>query len=342
MTRGKSNHQEEALGCSDAFVTFQERLSRAAAVDRSVLIIGERGTGKELAATRLHYLSPRWSEPLVTLNCAAMAPTLIATELFGHEAGAFTGAVKRRAGRFETAHRGTLFLDEIGGIPIEAQEKILRVVEYGSFERVGSSLPVQVDVRIIGATHVDLPDLISAGRFKRDLLDRLSFEVLFLPPLRERKEDIALLARHFAARMAFELQRPAAPELTEETITQLESYPWPGNIRELKNVVERAVYLSKNNRIRKIEFDPFHSPFARETEPRAPAPPPISETGLLEKALPEAIRDLEIAMLRKALTRSRYNQKQAAQLMGLTYHQFRGLYRKHADAIRNVRDINPR
>src|SRR5215475_5228277 len=173
----------EALGQSEAFLAFQERLSRVARVNRPVLCLGERGTGKELAVSKLHYLSPRWQGPLVALNCAALSPALIESELFGHEEGAFTGATRRRAGRFEAAHGGTLFLDEIAQIPLEVQEKILRVVEYGMFERVGSSQPIQTDVRIVGATNADLMALAAAGRFIRDLLDRLSFDVLFLPPL---------------------------------------------------------------------------------------------------------------------------------------------------------------
>jgi psp operon transcriptional activator len=235
------SHMPEGLGTSEAFMAFQERLSRAARVNRSVLLIGERGTGKELAASRLHYLSTRWRQPLITLNCAALAPTLIAPELFGYEAGAFTGAEQRRLGRFEAAHQSTLFLDEIGNIPMEAQEKILRVIEYGTFERVGSTESITVDVRIIAATNANLPALAAEGRFKLDLLDRLSFEVLFLPPLRERQGDIQLLTNHFAAQMAHELGRTAIPEFSDDAIDSLESYPWPGNIRELKNAVEGAV-----------------------------------------------------------------------------------------------------
>jgi len=192
----------EALGQSEPFLDFQERLSRVAPVNRPVLLVGERGTGKELAASRLHFLSNRWQGPLVALNCAALSPTLIESELFGYERGAFTGAQQRRVGRFEAADEGTLFLDEIGTIPLEVQEKILRVVEYGTFERVGSPQSVEVDVRIIAATNADLGGLVERGRFKQDLLDRLSFEVLCLPPLRDRREDILLLARHFAAAMA--------------------------------------------------------------------------------------------------------------------------------------------
>ncbi len=234
----------EALGESEAFLAFQRRLSRVAKVDRPVLIIGERGTGKELAARRLHYLSARWQGPLVALNCAALAPGLIESELFGYEAGAFTGAAARRAGRFEAASGGTLFLDELATIPIEVQEKILRVVEYGTFERVGSAQKVQVDVRIIGATNANLAALADQGRFKHDLLDRLSFEVLLLPPLRERKGDVALLANHFSARMSVELGQSEVRLFSEPALAALEAHPWPGNVRELKNVVERAVYRS--------------------------------------------------------------------------------------------------
>jgi len=221
----------EALGESEVFLDFQDRLSRVAKVERPVLIIGERGTGKELAARRVHYLSKRWQEPLVELNCAALASTLIESELFGHEAGAFTGAQRQRRGRFEMANGGTLFLDELGNIPLPVQEKILRVVEYGRFERVGGTEQISVDVRIVGATNADLATLADSGRFMRDLLDRLSFEVLYLPPLRARSEDILLLANHFAIRMAFELGRSQMPSFSDAVEAALEAYPWRGNVR---------------------------------------------------------------------------------------------------------------
>jgi psp operon transcriptional activator len=330
----------EALGRSEAFLEFKERLSRVAQVDRPVLLIGERGTGKELALSKLHYLSPRWQGPLVALNCAALAPTLIESELFGHEEGAFTGATRRRKGRFESADGGTLFLDEIGIIPIEVQEKILRVVEYGSFEQVGSSQPIQVNVRIIGATNADLPALMAQGKFKRDLLDRLSFEVLFLPALRDRKEDILLLANHFAVRMSFEIGREEVPEFSEEAIEALERYPWPGNVRELKNVVERAVYRSDSPLIDEITFDPFRPPFRHDPLPVEPIEKEstIAENARIigeriEKPFTEAIKELEIRFLRTALKESRYNQRKAARILGLTYHQFRGLYRKYNDEL---------
>ncbi len=335
-----------ALGQSEAFLEFQEQLSRVAGVDRPVLIIGERGTGKELAARHVHYLSKRWDEPLVELNCAALAPTLIESELFGHEPGAFTGAQGRRHGRFEAANAGSLFLDELGIIPVQVQEKILRAVEYGSFERVGGSEPVSVDVRIIGATNADLPALASEGHFKRDLLDRLSFEVLYAPPLRARQEDIMLLANHFAAHMAFELGRADAPEFTPAAIAALEAHPWHGNVRELKNVVERAVYRAPADTIEELVFDPFDSPYrpqpiaASGTEASETEAPPesASQPGAWTPAAPgtplkEAVAGYEVFLLHRALDAARHNQRQAAEDLGLTYDQFRGLYRKHDRAF---------
>jgi psp operon transcriptional activator len=327
----------EALGNSDAFLAFQERLSRVAPVDRPVLLVGERGTGKELAASRLHYLSRRWQGPMIALNCSALSPSLIESELFGFEKGAFTGADRRRTGRFEAAHGGTLFLDEIGNIPMEVQEKILRVVEYGAFERVGSSEEIEVDVRIVAATNADLVSMVEQGRFKPDLLDRLSFDVLTLPPLREREGDIRLLADHFAARMAFEIGREETPEFTDDALRALESHAWPGNVRELKNVAERAVYQSDSRAIDRIIFDPFRGT-------RAAVPPRANKTGadedtrsaagdLMGMPLKDAIRELKRRHLKRALKRSKYNQRKAADLLGLTYDQFRGMYRALRDKM---------
>jgi psp operon transcriptional activator len=302
-----------------------------------VLLIGERGTGKELAASRLHFLSNRWQGPLVALNCSALTPSLIESELFGYEKGAFTGADRRRAGRFETADKGTLFLDEMGSIPMEVQEKILRVVEYGTFEPVGSSRSIEVDVRIIAATNADLTALAAKDRFKRDLLDRLSFEALILPPLREREGDILFLSNHFAGRMALELGRTEAPRFDKEAIKALEGYSWPGNVRELKNVVERAVYRSDSSLITNIVFDLFKSP--RE-QPASPKKAPSSEESdghsledLWDKPLKEAISELRVRLLKRRLKETKYNQRKTAQLLGLTYDQFRGLYRKLRDTL---------
>lgn len=336
----------ESLGQSEAFLDFQQEVSRAAGVDRPVLIVGERGTGKELTAARLHYLSPRWDGPRITLNCATLPSTLIEAELFGHEPGAFTGATQRRRGRFEAADSGTLFLDEIGMTPPEVQEKILRAVEYRTFERVGSSTPISVNVRLIAATNADLPRQVAEGRFRQDLLDRLSFEVLVVPPLREREGDILLLARHFASRMARELGRDGIPEFTDEAQQTLEHYAWPGNVRELKNVVERALYRSDSTRIAvdRIVFNPFAryrpepdavtGPAAESLEAThrrdSPGTAPSSVRPLYTKPLKEAVRDLEIYRVRRALADNHFNQRRAAESLGLTYHQFRGLYRKHA------------
>lgn len=335
----------EALGQSESFLDFQEHLSQAAAVNRPILLIGERGTGKEMAATRVHYLSPRWQGPFVALNCSALAPSLIESELFGHEAGAFTGAAGRRTGRFESANGGTLFLDEIANIPLEVQEKILRAVEYGTFERVGSSKPIEVDVRIVGATNANLQKLADEGLFMTDLLDRLSFDVLVLPPLRERAEDIPLLANHFAARMAYELGWQEVPEITPEAMNRLTAFSWPGNVRELKNVVERAVYKSRTPEITENEI--IFDPFRQYGNPPMPGPPGAAEEGgpdalespnghadaSLDRPLPDQVRELELRLLRCGLEAAKFNQKKAAELLGLTYHQFRGLYRKYQDVL---------
>ena len=348
-------NMSEALGQSETFLTFQEQVSKAAPVDRPVLILGERGTGKELAAARLHFLSRRWQKPFVTLNCAALTSTLIESELFGYEKGAFTGATARRIGRFEQANDGTLFLDEIGNIPMEVQEKILRVVEYGQFERVGAARPVHTDVRIIGAANVDLAQMAERGNFKQDLLDRLSFEVIYVPPLRARKEDVMLLAHHFAGRMAFELGFDHVPEFSKKACDALIHHDWPGNVRELKNVVERAVYKTCGHPIARIEFTPFSSPFGPLPDPgaamksathREPTDKADSQTyrtpftesdktaglpldDLINQPLKKAVLTLERYRLTRALTSARFNQKQAAKSLGLSYDQFRGLKKRH-------------
>ncbi len=266
-------------------------VGHAAELNRPVLVIGERGTGKELIAERLHHLSPRWGEPLIVMNCAALPETLIEAELFGHEQGAFTGANRARPGRFEEADGGTLFLDELGTLSMAAQERLLRVIEYGEVTRIGASKPLRVDVRIVAATNDDLPAAADAGRFRPDLLDRLSFEVITLPPLRAREGDIPVLADHFGRRMAAELNWPQWPGFSPVCAAQLEAYGWPGNVRELRNVVERAVYRwdEPGKPIDRLTFDPFASPWkpkplmpgasapSGDSTP-APAPAPAIET----------------------------------------------------------------
>jgi len=328
---------KEPLGQSDKFLDFQEQLSRAARVDRPILLVGERGTGKELAATRVHFLSKRWQGPLITLNCAALAPTLIESELFGFERGAFTGADHRRKGRFEAADGGTLFLDEISSIPLQVQEKILRVVEYGTFERVGSTDGLEVNVRILGATNKDLFLMAKEGLFKEDLLDRLCFDVLFLPPLREREGDIPLLADHFAARMAMELGWGEIPVFSDEAIQAMEEHSWPGNVRELKNIVERAVYRSDTPLIRSIDFYPWRGfETGKDKTLKGPgirADHPFKERNPSGESFQQAVESFKISLITGALRSSRFHQQRAARSLGLTYHQFRGLFRKYRKRI---------
>ena len=213
------------IGQSLAFLDAVERASRAAPLNRPVLVIGERGTGKELIAERLHHLSSRWAGPLIIMNCAALPENLIEAELFGHEAGSFTGAAKTRHGRFEEADGGTLFLDELGTLSMPAQDRLLRATEYGEITRIGASKPISVDVRIVAATNENLPAQVDKGKFRADLLDRLSFEVITLPPLRARQGDIPLLAEHFGRRMAVELEWPNWPGFSPRADGRARSLP---------------------------------------------------------------------------------------------------------------------
>jgi psp operon transcriptional activator len=326
----------QVIGRSGVFLDVLERASRAAALDRPVLVIGERGTGKELVAERLHRLSPRWDQPLVIMNCAALPETLIEAELFGHEAGAFTGATKARTGRFEEAHRGTLFLDELGTLSMGAQERLLRAVEYGEVTRIGSSRPVRVDVRIVAATNEHLPDKVARHQFRADLLDRLSFEVVTLPPLRARPGDARALADHFARRMASELGWEDWPGFSAEAMEALEGYAWPGNVRELRNVVERAVYRwERGGPVDDIQFDPFHSPYrpATRVEPDDAEPPPRAFADRDDAIDPSAdfktqVMAFEKRVLARALAEQRYNQRATAEALGLSYDQLRHALRR--------------
>jgi psp operon transcriptional activator len=322
------------VGESPAFRASLAQVSALAALDRPVLVVGERGTGKELVAARLTYLSPRWDLPFVKLNCAALAESLLDSELFGHEAGAFTGAARRRLSRFEIADGGTLFLDEIANASLAVQEKILRVIEYGTFERVGGNEVQQVDVRVIAATNVDLPSLADKGRFRSDLLDRLAFDVVTIPPLRERAEDIPLLAEHFARGMSRELGREFFPGFTNDALAQLAAHRWPGNVRELKNVAERSVHRwpRLDAKVDEIVFDPFASPHRPSAPPpEAASPPPAAVAA--ESAEPgdflERLRSYEAKLLGEALAASQFNQRRTAQALGLTYHQLRHHLKKH-------------
>ena len=321
---------QQLIGESPAFLGVLEHVSRVAPLNRPVLVIGERGTGKELIAARIHFLSRRWDSPFIKMNCAALVESLLETELFGHEAGSFTGAGKRRLGRFELADRGSLFLDELSSTSSGVQEKILRVIEYGEFERVGGSETIRTDVRIIGATNDDLPSLAEKGKFRADLLDRLAFDVITLPPLRQRSDDIMTLAEHFAVKMTVELGMEIFNGFTDQAREALMHYAWPGNVRELKNVVERAVYSCQeaDQPVSEIVFDPFESPW-RPGENSA-------EKDVKSMALPvepydlkQSIQDEEIRRIEHALEQCRFNQKKTAEFLGMTYHQLRGYLRKY-------------
>ncbi|EUD10928.1 phage shock protein operon transcriptional activator [Providencia alcalifaciens] len=319
------------IGVSSNFLDVLERASELAKLNKPVLVIGERGTGKELIADRLHYLSPRWQEPFISLNCSGLNENLLDSELFGHEAGSFTGAQKRHQGRFERADKGTLFLDELATAPMSVQEKLLRVIEYGELERVGGSQSLKVDVRLVCATNANLPELARQGRFRADLLDRLAFEVLRMPPLRERIPDILLLAEHFAIGMIRELKRPYFTGFSEKAQQTLMQYAWPGNIRELKNVVERSVYRhgESDQPVDTIILDPFGEKLTElhDATPSSSAP---QEAHL---SFPFDLRQWQLESeknhVKAALRHAHFNQRKAAQYLSLSYDQFRGLIKKH-------------
>ncbi|MEM9102241.1 MAG: phage shock protein operon transcriptional activator [Pseudomonadota bacterium] len=327
---------DQLIGEATAFLAVIEQVSKIAPLNKPVLIIGERGTGKELFAARLHFLSKRWDQTYQKLNCAAISDSLLETELFGHESGAFTGANKRHVGRFERSHAGSLFLDELATTSMRVQEKLLRVIEYGEFERVGGTSTIQTDVRLIAATNEDLPQLASNGKFRHDLLDRLAFDVITLPPLRHRKEDIPLLAEHFAIRMTKELERPYFAGFTKDCMESFLEYPWPGNIRELKNVVERNVYRHPEDEpINEVVFDPFESPFRPPHKNKPEATSPTADTSLLtmKASFPLDFKtqsqDFEISLIQQALEEAQFNQRKAADLLQVTYHQLRGYLKKY-------------
>ncbi len=322
---------QQIIGEAPAFLEMLEHVSRAAPLSKPVLVVGERGTGKELIASRLHFLSDRWEQNVVKVNCAALTESILESELFGHEAGAFTGAAKIHIGHFERANGGTLILDELATISLRMQEKILRTIEYGEVQRVGGSETLQVDVRIVGSTNADLRRLASEGKFREDLLDRLAFDVITVPPLRDRVEDVMPLAHAFAINMASELKWSYFPGFSSRASSGLLRNKWPGNVRELKNTVERSVYRSTDPEqvIATLALDPFDTPFALE-EPRAPATAinPAKRPPLLPTDLKQRLLDTEVDLLRAALDKARFNQRLAADLLGLSYHQFRGKLRK--------------
>lgn len=264
----------EIITGSNGFKKVLTRVEQVASTDATVLILGETGTGKELIARAVHYISPRNDRPLVKVNCAALPANLIESELFGHEKGAFTGALSRKIGRFELADRGTIFLDEIGDLPLELQAKLLRVLQEGEFERLGNPRPIKADVRVIAATNRELNRAVIAGNFREDLFYRLNVFPIALPPLRERKEDIPLLVRHFARKYRQKVGK-VIDKIPQKVVTALQAYSWPGNVRELENIIERAVILSSGSTfeveelletLRATDAQPRPSPTLEEVE----------------------------------------------------------------------------
>ena len=325
-------HSESIIGNSRALAEALDQISRLATINRPVLILGDRGTGKELAAERLHFLSARWDAPLHKVNCAAIAETLLESELFGHEAGAFTGASRTHAGRFERAEGGTLLLDELATMSLRLQEKLLRVVEYGEFERLGGQRTLLVDVRVVGATNADLKALAANGEFREDLLDRLSFDVVHLPALWQRAEDIPELAEHFAIQMSAELGWELFPGFSDHAMELLRCHSWPGNIRELKNAVERSLHRwgDPENPVADIILDPFQSPYREQPAATVASATPDTEPADLPKLdFSERLALIEKQMLEEALAENGHNQRLTAEALGLTYDQLRGMVRKH-------------
>ncbi|MCW8327333.1 phage shock protein operon transcriptional activator [Photobacterium sp. SDRW27] len=325
---------DNLIGESESFLSVLDQASRLAPLSRPILILGERGTGKELIAQRIHYLSKRWDQPLITLNCAALSEGVIDSELFGHEAGSFTGAKGRHQGRFERAEGGTLFLDELATAPLGVQEKLLRVIEYGEYERVGGSKTCQANVRLVCATNENLPQLAEERKFRADLLDRLAFDIIHLPPLRERQDDILSLAEYYAVRMCRELGFSYFAGFAPAARQELMDYRWPGNIRELKNVVERSVFRHglEDEPVEHIIIDPFHAPWHDKPSAADPAPAPANSS---EPAISFPLdfrqwqQDQEVNVIQNALEHAKFNQRKAAELLGLSYHQLRGLLRKY-------------
>ncbi|MCC9620936.1 phage shock protein operon transcriptional activator [Thalassospira sp. MA62] len=328
------NNLQPILGEDPVFLAALEHVSRLAPIERPCLVIGERGSGKELIAARLHYLSRRWGGPLVKVNCAALTESLLDTELFGHEAGAFTGATKRHIGRFERAHGGTIILDEIANASPVVQEKLLRVVEYGEIERVGGSDVIEVDTRVIGVTNENLRELAKTNKFRADLLDRLAFDVIAVPPLRQRPDDILLLAEQFALEMTKRLGRSVFPGFSHHAGEQLLRHSWPGNIRELRNAVERSIYLSNDDEtpLSRITLDPFDGVWSETNTSTATHSDPIDtpepdSSGTVD--FKSQVANFEIKLLQQALRTHANNQTEAAKALHLNYHQFRRLLEKH-------------
>lgn len=331
-----STQPPDLLGQSAVFLDTLAHASAAAHFDRPLLVTGERGSGKELIAGRIHFLSPRWDGPFIKVNCAALNEDLLESELFGHEAGAFTGAQKRHTGRFERANGGTLFLDEISSASMRVQEKLLRIIEYGEYERVGGDETLNADVRIVAAANIDLRAAAANKQFRADLLDRLAFDVVFAPPLRARKEDIPLLAAHFGAGLAREAGLKF-DGFSKAALAELVAYAWPGNVRELKNAAERSVYRwaldGNKGPIGSVVIDPFATSHTFEDsldqKPKTVRSPDAKPTLDQPIDLRHFLETTEKKIVKEALIVHGGNQKKTAGHLKLSYDQMRGLVRKY-------------
>ncbi|HTU91354.1 MAG TPA: sigma-54 dependent transcriptional regulator [Gemmataceae bacterium] len=309
LSRDRGDDEEELVGRSPAMLHVFKTIGRVAPTHEPVLIVGESGTGKELVANAIHKNSSRAGQPFIKVNSAALSPALLESELFGHEKGAFTGAVARRIGRFEHAGGGTLFLDEIGELDIDLQAKLLRVLQTGQFERVGGEETLQVDVRVLAATNRDLPARIADGRFREDLFYRLNVVTVDLPPLRQRRDDIPLLAEHILGKLAHKYDWSNLA-LSPQALAHLSARDWPGNVRELQNVLARAAILARG---RVIGVEDVQAP----PSPVNPASEEVSASLLLRDILAET----EQRVIRQALEQEKWNRTRAARLLGISRRQ---------------------
>jgi two-component system, NtrC family, response regulator AtoC len=304
----KPDPTNKIIGRTAAMQEVYKAVGRVARSDSTVLVWGETGTGKELVADILHEHSSYRQGPLVKVNCAALPETLLESELFGHEKGSFTGAMVQRKGRFEMAHKGTIFLDEIGEMSLGTQKKLLRVLQEREFDRVGGSVPIQVDVRVIAATNKDLPSEVTAGRFREDLFYRLNVISIFMPPLRDRKDDIPPLVEHFLNKHRFSVSSPPA-RITDEAIRLLEKHDWPGNVRELENTIERAVVMSQGGIITSQHLYLTPAKQSRFVD--------LDQKLQSKQPLDEIMADVERQLLQQALLRSEGKPEDVAKLLGI-------------------------
>jgi DNA-binding NtrC family response regulator len=303
---------EHMIGSSSVMAHVRDLIRQAASSDGTVLIVGESGTGKELVAKALHYASDRVGKPFIDVNCAALTETLIESELFGHERGAFTSAISRRRGKFEQAHGGTLFLDEIGDMPLSTQAKMLRVLQERAFQRVGGDEKIVVNVRVICATNHNLEEAVKQGQFRLDLLYRINLLVIEVPPLRERIADIPELARHFLT-IADRSRKYRAEAISDAAIERLCAHSWPGNVRELQNAIERALTVCDQD-----EIQPSHLPPA-VLRGMTPPPAAVSTSNTIKtENLVEAVEQFERAMILAALDKCNWNKTRAATALGIT------------------------